>query len=254
MARLTGKVAVVTGAASGIGEGIARMFAQEGARVVLADRNQERGQQIADEIAADGADARFVTVDVTDKATVQELHNRTLQAHGRVDVLVNSAGILINGGFLELTDSDFDRVMAINLRGPIWTMQAFLPDMAAQRSGSVINLSSISAIWPESGAYFYGASKAAIAKLTRDVAREFAPYGVRLNAILPGPTDTPLVPDFVRNDPAVMQSVIDNQAVLGRLSRPEDIAYAAVYLASDESAMVTGQQMVIDSGVTISNK
>lgn len=253
MDRLNSKVAVVTGAASGIGEGIARMFAREGARVILTDLNTARGTDIADEIVAEGGTARFVRADVTDKETIHALRDAAVEEFGGVDVLVNSAGVLVNGSFLDLTDADFDTVMRINLRGPIWMMQTFLPLMVERGGGSVINIASISAVWPESNAYFYGAAKAAIAKLSRDVAREFARQSVRINAILPGPTDTPLVPSFVRDDPQTMQSVIDNQAILGRLSRPDDIAYAAVYLASDESAMVTGQQMVVDSGVTISN-
>jgi NAD(P)-dependent dehydrogenase (short-subunit alcohol dehydrogenase family) len=253
MNRLDGKVAVITGGTSGIGEGIAKKFAEEGARVVIVGRNSDKGAQIEKAISEAGGDAIFVRADLTKKADVEAVKTTALTAFGRVDVLVNSAGVLIHKPFLEQNDDDLDLIVNTNFRSTVWTMQAFIPEMVATGGGSVINVASISAVWPESNAYFYGSMKAAVAKLSRDVAREFAHDHVRINVLLPGPTDTPMVPDYVRDDPAVMQGVVENLTVLGRLTTPEDLAFAAVYLAADESAMVTGQQMVVDSGVTISN-
>jgi NAD(P)-dependent dehydrogenase (short-subunit alcohol dehydrogenase family) len=195
----------------------------------------------------------FSHLDLLDKSTVAATHKLAEDTFGPVNVLVNCAGLLRNGGFLEQDDNDFDIVISTNLRGTVWTMQEFIPSMVEQGGGSIVNLSSISAIWPESGAYFYGASKAAVAKLTTDVAREFAKKKVRVNTIMPGPTDTPLMPSFVRENPDLLDEIIEKQAVLGRLCRPEDIALGAVYLASDESVMMSGQRLVIDAGVTLSN-
>ncbi|PCC55103.1 SDR family NAD(P)-dependent oxidoreductase [Brevibacterium aurantiacum] len=253
MKRLNEKIAIVTGAASGIGAEIARMYAAEGAKVVLADRNSEDGTAVAENINALGGEAIFSRMDLMCKDDVAATHRLALRTYGTVDILVNCAGVLVNGSFLSLTDDDFDIVLSTNLRGTIWTMQEIIPTMTGNGGGSIVNLASISAIWPESNAYFYGASKAAVAKLSKDVAREFAGQGVRVNTLLPGPTDTPLMPDFMRNDPERLAEFTKSTAVLGRLCEPADIAYGAVYLASDEAAMITGQQLVIDAGVTISN-
>lgn len=253
MKRLDGKVAIVTGAASGIGAEIARMFAAEGAKIILADRNQEEGAANAESINQQGGEAIFSPMDLMHKDEVATTHRLALERFGTVDILVNCAGVLVNGSFLSLTDADFDIVLSTNLRGTIWTMQEIIPTMAANGGGSIVNLASISAIWPESNAYFYGASKAAVAKLSKDVAREFAGQGIRINTLLPGPTDTPFMPDFMRNDPERLAAFTRSTTVLGRLCQPADIAYGAVYLASDEAAMITGQQLVIDAGVTISN-
>ncbi|WP_213993089.1 SDR family oxidoreductase [Sodalis sp. dw_96] len=253
MGRLSNKVAVVTGATSGIGEGVALMFAAEGAKVVGVGRNDKKGAELVKRITDAGGEATFIRADLLQKENVSAIRNTALKAYGQVDVLVNGAGVLVHKPFLQQNDADLDLILETNFRSCVWTMQSFIPVMVEAGGGSIINIASISAIWPESNAYFYGAMKAAVNKLSRDVAREFARQHVRINTILPGPTDTPMVPDYVKNDPAVMQEVIDTLALLGRLSTPEDIAYAAVYLASDESLMVTGQQMVVDSGVTISN-
>ena len=251
MNKLDGKRAVVTGGTSGIGAATAIMFAKEGAKVVFTGRNEKKGAKILQQINDAGFDASFISCDLRLKDDVMKLHEFALEELGGVDVLVNNAGVLVHKPFLEHTDEDFDLIVTTNFRPYIWNMQNFIPDMIEAGGGSIINVASISAIWPESNAYFYGSIKAAIAKLTTDVAREFARQGVRINCICPGPIRTPLAPS---DDPAFEQALIDGIDRLGRLGEPEDIAHAAVYLASDESSFMTGQKMVLDGGVTISNK
>ncbi len=251
MGKLDGKRAVVTGGTSGIGAATAVMFAREGAQVVFTGRSEEKGARVLQQIRDAGFDASFISCDLRVKEDVVNLHDFSLQELGGVDVLVNNAGVLVHKPFLEHTDEDFDLIVQTNFRPYIWNMQNFIPDMIEAGGGSIINVASISAIWPESNAYFYGSIKAAIAKLTTDVAREFARQGVRINCICPGPIRTPLAPS---DDPAFEQALIDGIDRLGRLGEPEDIAYAAVYLASDESSFMTGQKIVLDGGVTISNK
>ena len=251
MGKLEGKRAVVTGGTSGIGAATAIMFAKEGAKVVFTGRSEEKGAKVLQQIRDAGFDASFTPCDMRKKEDVARLHEFALQELGGVDVLMNNAGVLVHKPFLEHDDDDFDLIVQTNFRAYVWNMQNFIPDMVAAGGGSIINVASISAIWPESNAYFYGAMKAAVAKLTTDVAREFARQGVRINCICPGPIRTPLAPS---DAPEFEQALIDGIDRLGRLGEPEDIAYAAVYLASDESSFMTGQKIVLDGGVTISNK
>ncbi len=253
MNRLQNKVAVVTGATSGIGEAVAVMYAKEGASVVLVGRNTEKGEATAAKIREDGGEAVFVRCDVTKKEDIENLKNAAYEKYGRVDILFNCAGVLVHKPFLEQNDEDFELITQTNCRAYIWTMQAFIPEMVKAGHGNIINVASISSVWPEVNAYFYGAMKAAVTNLSRNVAKEFARKGIRVNCILPGPINTNMTPDWVKNSKEAQQGMIDTVCMVGRLGEPEDIAYGAVYLGSDESSFVTGQNLVIDGGVTISN-
>lgn len=253
MNRMQNKIAVVTGATSGIGEAVAVMYAKEGASVVVVGRNEAKGSEVVEKIRSDGGDAIFVRCDVTKKEDIENLKKAAYDKYGRVDVLFNSAGVLVHKPFLEQNDEDFELITQTNCRAYIWTMQAFIPEMVKEGHGNIINVASISSVWPEVNAYFYGAMKAAVTNLSRNVAKEFARKGIRVNCILPGPINTNMTPDWVKNSKEAQQGMIDTVCMVGRLGEPEDIAYGAVYLGSDESSFVTGQNLVIDGGVTISN-
>lgn len=248
MGRLENKTAVVTGATSGIGEAVAKMFAAEGATIVATGRNEEKGAKLIAHIEAAGGTAAFFACDLRKKDSIAELKEYAYAQYGKVDVLFNNAGVLVHKPFLEQNDEDFDLIAETNYRAYIWTMQAFMPAMLAEGKGNIINISSISSLWPESGATFYGAMKAAVSNISRNIAKEYARQGIRVNCILPGPIDTGMTPPGFEDTSWAKQLL-----VLGRLGVPNDIAYAAVYLASDESSFVTGQSMVVDGGVCVSN-
>lgn len=253
MARLEGKKAVVTGATSGIGRATAIMFAKEGAKVVLTGRNADKGAEVVAEIEAAGGKAWFIACDMRKKEDAMRLHEFALEKMGTVNVLMNSAGVLCQKPFLELTDEDYDFIMETNLRGYVWSMQNFIPDMVEAGGGSIINIASVSSVWPELNSYFYGASKAAVSNLSMNVAKEFAPKGVRINVIMPGPVVSGMTPKEFVESPEAAQALADTFCPIGRLGQPDDIAYAATYFASDESSWVTNASLAVDGGVCISN-
>jgi len=248
MGRMDGKIAVVTGAGSGIGRAVAVMFAREGAKVVCANRNVEDGNETLAQIRAARGEGIYVSTDVRSKDSINNLLDKTLEAYGDVTTLFNNAGILVHGPYLGQTDEELEKVYETNFRGYYWMMQAFLPALVKNGHASITNVASISVMKPETDAYLYGAMKAAINKMTRDMIREFSPQGVRLNVICPGPVQTNLTPEWVRNSPEVQAEICKAVCPVGRLGEPDDIAYAAVWLASDEANWVTGSTIVIDGG------
>lgn len=253
MGRLENKKAVITGGTSGIGEATAIMYAKEGAEVVITGRNAEKGEAIVKQITDDGGKAWFIAADLRDKDSIKKLFDFAIEKMGSVNVLMNNAGVLVHKPFLEHNDDDMNLIFETNYRAYVWNMQQFIPNMLENGGGSIINVASISSVWPELNAYYYGSMKAAISNLSRNVAKEFARQGIRINTILPGPVMTGLTPKEVQDNPELQQQMADNVAILGRLGVPDDIAYAAVYLGSDESSWMTANQMVIDGGVCISN-
>ncbi len=248
MGRLDGKIAVVTGAGSGIGRATAIMFAKEGAKVVCANRNKDDGKETVEGIKAVGGEGIFVSTDVRKKSDIAHLLKVTLDTYGDVTTLFNNAGILVHKPYLEHDDDDLEKVFETNFRGYYWMMQAFMPTLVKNGHASITNVASISVMKPETNAYLYGAFKAGINKMTRDMIREFSPQGVRLNVICPGPVQTNLTPDWVRDNPEVQAQICKEVCPVGRLGEPNDIAYAAVWLASNEADWVTGSTIVIDGG------
>ena len=253
MGRLDNKKAVITGGTSGIGEATAIMFAKEGAEVVLTGRNEEKGNAIAQKIVDAGGKGWFYAADLTNKENIGKLYDFAVEQMGSVNVLMNNAGVLVHKPFLEQDDDDLEKIFTTNFRPYVWNMQQYIPGMVEAGGGSIINVASISSFWPEVNAYFYGAMKAAVSNLTMNVGKEFARQGVRVNGILPGPVMTGLTPKVIQESKEAQQGMIDSVCMLGRLGVPDDIAYGAVYLASDESSWMTAHDLVIDGGVHVSN-
>jgi len=224
------------------------MFAKEGAIVVCANRSQKDGEETLALIREAGGEGIFVSTDVRKKSDIEALLSATIEKYGKVTTLFNCAGILVHAPYMEHTDEDLEKVFETNFRGYYWMMQAFLPELIKHGHSSITNVASISVMKPETNAYLYGAMKAAINKMTRDMTREFSPQGVRLNVICPGPVQTNLTPQYVRESKEIQQQIIDTTCPVGRLGHPDDIAYAAVWLASDEADWVTGSTIVIDGG------
>jgi meso-butanediol dehydrogenase / (S,S)-butanediol dehydrogenase / diacetyl reductase len=245
--RLQGKVAVVTGAGSGIGRAIARRFAAEGARVVVNDVVADAAQRVAKEIEAADGIAKPYPADVADPRQVDALVRFATAEFGRLDVLVNNAAFVGFGPVEGLSDADWRRTQAVTLDGVFHGMRAALPVMAAQKSGAIVNISSGAAIAGEPGLGAYGAAKAAIVNLTQTAAVENAGRGVRINTILPGPIETP--PLLAAVEATGGRAGWERQIPCGRLGRPEEMAAVALFLASDEASYVHGAAIVADGGV-----
>ena len=244
---LEGKVAIVTGAASGIGEASARRFAAEGASVIVADVRGAKAEGVAQSIRDAGGEASAAEVDVAQAASVEAMVRAAVDRYGRLDVLFNNAGTLRPGTAVDLSVDDWDLVMAVNVRSVFLGAKYAVPLMIAQGGGSIINTASVSGLHGDGGAVCYAASKAAVINLTRALATDHSPHGVRVNAICPGTIETPPVKRMMQH-PGTLELNIKAHA-LRRLGRPDEIAAAAVWLASDESSFVTGEAIVVDGGL-----
>ena len=245
--RLQDRVALITGSARGIGRATALAFAAEGAQVIVCDMDAAGGEQTAADIRTAGGRALFVQVDVTDRASVDALV-QAAQAHfGRIDVLVNNAGVLRDRSLLKMTEQDFDFVINVNLKGVFNCTQAVAPLLAAQGSGVILNASSVVGVSGNYGQTNYVASKAGVIGMTKVWARELGPKGVRVNAVAPGFISTEMlagIPDKVMEE-------LKAKISLRRLGQPEDIANAYVFLASDEAAYITGHVLHVDGGAVV---
>jgi len=246
MFRLDQKIALVTGAGSGIGQAIARAFAAQGAFVWVVDRDAKAGAATVADIAAAGGKAEFAELDVSDSAAAVALAARIPV----LDVLVNNAGIGHVGSLLGTAAADLDRLHAVNVRGPFNLCKAFVPGMLERRRGSVINLASIGGVVAVRDRLAYTVTKHAVVGLTRALALDHSHTGVRFNAICPGRVETPFVQARIAEYPDPQKAYRDmaSTQLNGRMARPDEIAALAVYLASDESAMVTGSTQLIDGG------
>jgi NAD(P)-dependent dehydrogenase (short-subunit alcohol dehydrogenase family) len=238
MSRLQGKVAVVTGAGRGIGRSIAEVFAKEGATVIATSRRDEDGFGVV------AGPVEYRQLDVADRRAWADVVGEVLTRHGRVDVLVNNAGIIKYEPVHELGDDDWDEVVAVNQTGTWLGMKTVLPHMLAQGAGSIINVSSIWGNAAVGGAHAYHATKGAVRTMSKNAAITYAKDGIRVNSLHPGFIRTPLTD---AQDPDVNDYVV-SQTPMGRAGTPEEIAYAAVFLASDESSFVTGSELVVDGG------
>jgi 3-oxoacyl-[acyl-carrier protein] reductase len=257
---LGGRGAVVTGAASGIGRETARVLAQAGARLVLADVNEAGLSETAALVEAAGGAASPFCVDMADRRAVEGLADAAVQTLGRLDIWINAAGVLINGPVLEVEEADLDRLIAINQKGVFWGCQAAGRVMKAAGRGSIINISSAGADAAPAGVSAYAMTKAAVQALTRAAAKEFAAFGVRVNCLAPGWIDTPMVAYRFRDaageiDAQKREAVLQQMAQftpIGFTGRPRDVALAMLYLASDASRFVTGQVVRPDGGTVMS--
>lgn len=243
--RLQGKTAIVTGAGSGFGAGIARRFVAEGARVIVADINEAAARAIADELGAIA-----VCCNVADGASVAALAEASAEAFGGApDILVNNAGVTHLPAYMEeISEADFDRVMAVNAKSIYLMSRAFVAGMKARGSGAILNIASTAGVSPRPRLSWYNASKGFAITATRAMAVELAPFGVRVNALNPVAGETPLLKSFMGEDTPEVRSKFLSTIPLGRFSTPEDMANAALYLCSDEASMVTGVAMEVDGG------
>jgi 3-oxoacyl-[acyl-carrier protein] reductase len=256
---LDGRVALVTGAGSGIGRASAALLADAGARVVAVDIDGDAAATTAESITAGGGAAGSATLDVRDTAAVDRLVAGLVAEHGRIDVLANIAGVMYSGPVAEMTDDDLEAVLATNLKGPFRLSRAVVPHMVKAGSGAIVNMASAAIDVPREGLFAYSASKAALVQLTRILAVECGPHGVRVNAVAPGWIPTGMTGrHFLRPDGTVDAEAFERVAApmremspLRRIGEPDDIAHAVLYLASDAAGFVTGQVLSPNGGVAM---
>ncbi|MEJ2026236.1 MAG: glucose 1-dehydrogenase [Limibacillus sp.] len=245
--RLQGKVAVITGAAAGIGKACAKRFAEEGAKVVLADVQETRGEEAAEEIQAAGGEALFVSCDVGDKAQVEALMDKAEAAFGQIDCCIPNAGIVHACDFLDLSEEDFDRVLRVNLKGVFLTAQAAAKRMVAKGvKGTIINMSSVNQVMAIPAITSYVTAKGGVGQLTKVMSLALADKGIRVNAIGPGSIRTEVF-EQVANDPEKLRGIL-SRTPMGRVGEPKEIASVAVFLASEDSSYIPGQTIFPDGG------
>lgn len=250
VARLPDKIALVTGAARGIGAAIAEAFAEEGARLALIDRDEVTLMTTAAKI---GGDVLACRADVAKREEADAAVARTIERFGKVDILINNAGINVYDDPLKLSQEDWQRCMAVNLEGPWNFIRAVLPSMLAQQRGSIVNIASTHAFSIIPGYFPYPVAKHGVVGLTRSLAIDYAPKGIRINAIAPGYIDTDIVKDWFATfeDPQAARQKVEDIIPLRRIGRPREVAMAAVYLASDEAGFSTGSVLTMDGGRSV---
>jgi NAD(P)-dependent dehydrogenase (short-subunit alcohol dehydrogenase family) len=260
LAELTEKVAIITGGASGIGRATAEMFVQEGARVIIADISDDLGRQLAYRL---GDGAAFIRTDVSRAEEVDRLVTRTVETFGKLDILFNNAGISGNLQKTDLVDEefeDFEKVLAIDLLGPMLGTKFAARHMRKQAHGSIINTASTAGFYAGFGIPAYRAAKAGVIAFTQMAAVELGSAGIRVNSISPGPVETPIMvggqysPELARELMQAASTILTEMQLLKRVGKPKDIANAAVFLASDRSANITGHNIVVDGGSSIGDK
>ena len=247
--RLENKVALISGGARGMGSVEAHLFAQEGAKVVIGDVLEQEGRQTEAAVNEAGGECVFVRLDVTSESDWEAAVATAVSRFGKLDVLVNNAGISSTGGIEDLTVEDWDRTLGINTKGVFLGTKTAIPEMRRAGGGSIINISSGAGIAPAPGTSgAYAASKGAVRIFSKSTAIQYARENIRCNSVHPGPIETPMLRS-ARGSGAELDDTID-RVPLGRIGRPEEIAYGVLYLASDESSFVTGSELVIDGGRT----
>ena len=251
MFRLDSKTAFVTGAGSGIGEEIARLFAAQGANCVVADIDEAQGRAVANDL---GSHCPFRRVDVTDSADVKAALEFAAERFGRLDILINNAGIGLVGNVEETAEEDFDRLMRVNVTGVFHGCKHAVPLMAAQSRGVIINIGSVAGMVGIERRFAYSATKGAVIALTRQLAIDYVDKGIRVNCISPGTIYTPFVEGYLRKFHAheleETKAKLDARQPVGRMGRPDEVARAALYLVADESEFITGSVLTIDGGLT----
>ena len=248
--RLRDKVAIVTGAASGLGRGIALALAREGARVAVVDLNEVGAKETVEAIARAGGEAGAWRADISDRARIEAVVGEVIARWGTVHILVNNAGLDRVGPFVESPESDWDLILRVNLKGPIVCTRAVLDAMTKQGYGKIVNIASDAGRVGSTGEAVYSAAKGGIIAFTKTIAREMARHRINVNCICPGPSDTPLFADVAAGNPKLAES-LKRVIPFGRLGTPEDLAPAVVFFASDESGFVTGQTLSVSGGLTM---
>lgn len=252
MGRVDSKACVVTGAGSGIGKAIAERLAEEGGKVLCVDVNSATVRETAHSIQQAGGIADAVTVDVSDRLQVDAFVARCVELYGRIDVLVNNAGVNIPGVFHEVSDEAIDKTLNVNIKGPMYGSRAAIPHMLRQGGGSIVNISSVNGLVSEPFLAAYSASKGAVVMLTRGIALDYAKQGIRCNAICPGWVDTPI--NYAHAEMLggleKVYSTIESFQPIGRPGKPREIAHLALFLASDEASFITGSIIAADGGMT----
>ena len=248
--RLLGKTAIITGAGSGIGEATAKLFVAEGAQVAVVDWDAAGGQRVADEL---GSRSFFLCADVTSAGDMEAMSRTVAERFGRIDILFNNAGIACVGDLHETSEAEWDKVMAVNVKGIYLASKYVVPIMIQQKSGSIINMAACGAVMALAKRAAYIASKGAVYSLTRAMQADYCRHNIRVNSLLPGTIYTPFVEGFLRRHYAdnieAATANLKKRQLSGTLGTPEDVAYAALYLASDEAKFVFGSGLVIDGGL-----
>ena len=244
--RLENKTAVVTGAASGLGKAIVEKFLEEGSKVIIVDINKDAGRELSENL---GSKTLALSADVGDAKSVENLQKSILASFDKVDVVVNNAGVThLPTPLDEVTEEDFDRVFRVNCKSVYLMAKAFVPNMKNQGSGCILNIASTAGVSPRPNLNWYNSSKGWMNTATRTMAVELAPFGIRVNAVNPVASETPLLASFMGEDTPEMRQKFLSTIPLGRFAQPRDIANAACYLSSDEASMVTGVCMQVDGG------
>ncbi|MHB8624791.1 MAG: SDR family NAD(P)-dependent oxidoreductase [Aggregatilineales bacterium] len=247
------QVVIVTGAGGGIGKGIAEVFAQAGAEVVIAEVSEPRGQVVADELQARFQRGKFIRTDVSNVRDCQSLIDQTIRYYGHLDTLVNNAGVNFVTPTLQVQEGDWDRVIDVDLKGTFFCSRYALDAMVPRRKGTIINIASVHSVATLPEAAIYAAGKGGVHMMTCALAIEFAPYGIRINAVSPGLTDSQIwqdIQDVAEDQDSVRQHWMDN-IPLGRVQMPQEVGNVVMFLASDQSSYVTGANIFTDGGMTI---
>lgn len=245
--RLEGKVALISGGARGMGAAEARLFAREGAKVVIADMLEDEGRKVEAEVNESGGSALFVKLDVTNESEWRNAIEGAVRSFGRLNILVNNAAIIRTERVLETTEQIWDDVMSVNAKGVFLGTKSAIPEMRKVGGGSIVNISSGAGITGSQQNAAYHASKGAVRIFTKAAAIQYASDNIRVNSVHPGPVDTAML-SSARSEDAIRERLAETP--LGRIGRPEEVAYGVLYLASDESSFVTGSELVIDGGRT----
>jgi len=251
--RLKDKVAVITGAGSGIGRTTAILFSREGAKVAIVDIDRRMGEETAGIIEKKGGKAIFIPADITDPQQVKSMVDRVMHTYGKIDILVNNAGIYHQADIVNTTEEVWDKIMNVNLRAAFLCCKHSIPEMIKSGGGTIVNVSSEAGIVAIKNQIAYNVSKAGLISLTKSLAVDFAPQNIRVNCVCPGTTETPLVTAALskQKDPEKARREVEKARPANRLGKSEEIAYGILYLASDESPYATGAVLSIDGGYTI---
>jgi len=251
--RLKGRVAIVTGGAAGIGRAISQLFAEEGAKVVIADIDESGGAETERLIRDAGGEASFLTTDVSQESDVQAMVSHTVSTFGSVNVLINNAAAFVFGEVQDVTDADWQRVFGVNVIGSAYCVRNVVPFMEESGGGSIVNMASVSSFVASPAFVPYNSSKGAVMQLTRSLALDLAPKNIRVNCVCPGAVQTQaseLHRKFVGLDKETFNTQAANSSFMKRVAQPREIAYGALFLASDESSFMTGAPLVLDGGAT----